>query len=164
MSDAAESHAEQPSGRPGPHLSHDSDAWASACASEPTEETARRRERPGRPPTDPAAEPRGLAESVAGHLGLVAAELGDQAAPLAARARTALAGDSEAVRHLTRAGEEVVAACAEVLAAVSGRRDPRPDGSRHETAPGSAAPEQKGRPDGPGDAPGHGHSQRIDLD
>ncbi|WP_059009638.1 DUF5304 family protein [Streptomyces specialis] len=139
----------------------DPDAWATACEEDLAAERARRRERYGAPPGDPAAELRALADTVAERIPRLGAALGPgigmAAGPLADRARAALdpviERNADAFQHLANAGQELLAA---YRATVLGheRRWSRPD-------PGE--PRGANRDDGgeAGEGPG---SERIDLD
>lgn len=92
----------------------DPDAWATACQEDLDAEQARRRERYGPPPLDPAQELRRLADAVTEQLGRLGAGFGLGAAPLASQARAALEPvierNAEVFRHLAAAGQELLAA------------------------------------------------------
>ncbi|MGP4113087.1 DUF5304 family protein [Streptomyces sp. 4N509B] len=148
----------------------DPDAWATACGEDLAAEEARRRERYGPEPLDPARELRRLADTVTEHLGRLGGGLGLGAAPLAHQARAALEPvierNADVLNHLARAGQELLAA---YRSAVEGHeRDwTRPPEPRRETPTASSPDGPDGPPpaadgdDGPPDAAG---PHRIDLD
>jgi hypothetical protein len=98
----------------------DPDAWATACQEDLAAEKARRQERYGAPPLDPAQELRRLADAVTDQLGRLGAGFGlGAAAPLASQARAALEPvierNAEVFRHLAAAGQELLAAYRSVV-------------------------------------------------
>ncbi|MDT0309821.1 DUF5304 family protein [Streptomyces sp. DSM 44917] len=129
------------------------DAWAAACEEDLAAERARRQERYGAPPPDPAEEVRRLADSVAERVGRA---FGPVARPLTDRARAALDPlidrNAEVLHHLAGAGTELLAA----YRAAALRQE------RQWTR--GAAGEDDGGPDGGGRADGGGGAERIDLD
>ncbi|MDB1089907.1 DUF5304 family protein [Streptomyces sp. ACA25] len=149
----------------------DADAWATACEEDLAAERARRRERYGPPPVDPAAEFRRLTEAVTGQLG----RFGLNVAPLAEQARAAvepvLERNSEVFGHLVRAGDEFAAAFRAAAAGPpsasgppSGNNPGDPDASGGTTDEhGTQRPKTDGRDEG-GESGPSGGFQRGDQD
>ncbi len=176
MSDAEDQPVEQ---RPTGAGTADPDAWATATEEDLAAEQARRRERYGSPPPDPAEELRRLADAVTERIARLPGGLGLGAAPLAAQARAAIEPvierNAEVFQHLASAGQELLAA---YRSAVEGQerswtradRPDRPDPKDGPNPPEDARPtpeEHTGDrdvPDHRDDSPGQGGPHRIDLD
>ncbi|MGP3971550.1 DUF5304 family protein [Streptomyces sp. 6N223] len=150
----------------------DPDAWATACQEDLAAEQARRQERYGAPPLDPAQELRRLADAVTEQIGRIGAGFGLGTAPLASQARAALEPvierNTEVFRHLAAAGQELLAAYRSAVEdherSWARPADGRP-GSELPPPRRTEKPEGDEGADGPEDEPdGPAGPQRIDLD
>ncbi|MEO3752187.1 DUF5304 family protein [Streptomyces sp. B6B3] len=175
MSDAEE---QQPAGQQrrteGDAPDADADAWATATEEDLAAEQARRRERYGSPPPDPAEELRRLADAVTQRIARLPGGLGLGAAPLAAQARAriepVIERNAEVFQHLAAAGQELLAA---YRSAVEGQertwtRVDRPDRPEQPRPAREADAEDRDVPDhrddSRDDSPGQDGPHRIDLD
>lgn len=156
----------------------DPGAWAAACQEDLDAEQARRQQRYGRPPADPARELRLLADAVTEQLGRLGAGFGLGAGPLVAQARSALEPvierNADTWQHLAAAGQELLAAYRSAVErqerswtrpgepARPERRPQPPRKGQGPDAAGAAGDPEQGH-DG-GDEPGAAGSHRIDLD